>query len=158
VPPNLPVNNVPSGAQGQRSLIDVVGTVHPTSATTITLNYDRGLQHNFTNPIDGTVLTAGWSGLAGYASYQVNPKLTASVRYEGFKDPQGYRTGVLSPSGTGPFWHEGTATVAYSLTSALTLRGEYRRDTIDQDAFLRTDGVTFGNNNSTFALEGLVKF
>jgi hypothetical protein len=158
VPPNLPVNNVPSGAQGQRSLIDVVGTVHPTSATAITLNYDRGLQHNFTNPIDGTVLTAGWSGLAGYASYQVNPKLTASVRYEGFKDPQGYRTGVLSPSGTGPFWHEGTATVAYSLTSALTLRGEYRRDTIDQDAFLRTDGVTFGNNNSTFALEGLVKF
>jgi hypothetical protein len=155
---SVPVNSTPSGAQGQRSLIDVVGTVHPTGATTVTVNYDHGLQHNYTNPIDLTTLTASWSGLAGYVSYQVNPKLAASVRYEGFKDPQGYRTGILSPAGIGPLWHEGTFTLGYNLTSALTLRGEYRHDTIDQAAFLRTDGTTFGNNNSTVALEGLVKF
>jgi hypothetical protein len=153
VPNPTVVNSTPSGAQGQRTLIDVVGTVHPTSATTVTVNYDHGLQHNYDSIGD----TASWAGLAGYLSYQINPRLVASARYEGFKDPQGYRTGVLT-TGVGPFWHEGTLTVGYNLTSAFTLRGEYRHDVIDQDAFLRTDGVTFGNNNSTVALEALVKF
>ena len=144
---------VPPGQQGQRTLVDVVGTAHPTSATTFTVNYDRGSQQNFTN-FDGTTLTAGWSGLAGYASYQFTPRFTGTVRYEGFHDPQGYRTGIVG----GQFWREGTATVAYNLTSALTLRGEYRHDTSDHNVFLGADGATLTNNNSTFALEGLVKF
>jgi hypothetical protein len=151
-----PVDSTPSGAQGQRSLIDVVGTVHPTSATTLTFNYDHGIQHNFPGPtflVDGSTLNASWSGLAGYASYNFTPKLTGSVRYEGFQDPQGYRTGF-----GGLFWHEGTATVAYSLTSALTLRGEYRHDVANQNVFLNADSVTLGNQNSTVELEGLVKF
>jgi len=145
---------IPPGAQGQRSLIDIVGTVHPTSATTVTVNYDHGLQHNVPSLANGTPLTASWSGLAGYASYQFTPKVTGSVRYEGFQDPQGYRTGLGVPL----FWHEGTATVAYSLTSALTLRGEYRHDVADHDVFLNPTTGTLGNGASTFALEGLVKF
>lgn len=142
---------LPPSAQGQRTLIDVVGTVHPTSVTTFTVNYDRGLQHNASSGTIGGDGTAGWSGLAGYASYGFTPKVTGSIRYEGFHDPQGYRTGFAQ------FWREGTATVAYSLTSALTLRGEYRHDVSDHDVFLRTDG-TLDHSNSTFALEGLVKF
>ena len=152
----LPPNSAPSGAQGQRSLIDVVGTVHPTGATTLTFNYDHGLQHNVPGPtflLDGESLNASWSGLAGYASYQFTPKITGSLRYEGFQDPQAYRTGF-----EGLFWHEGTATVAYSLTSALTVRGEYRHDLANQNVFLNSDNTTLGNGNSTFALEGLVKF
>jgi hypothetical protein len=157
-PLGVPDTGIPPSAQGQRTLIDVVGTVHPTAATTFTVNYDHGRQNNYTNPVTATTLTAGWSGLAGYLSYQVNPKLVASARYEGFSDPQGYRTGILSPTdGTGPFWHEGTFTLGYSLTSALTVRGEYRHDAISEPAFLSSDG-TFNNGASTFALEGLVKF
>jgi hypothetical protein len=159
-----PVNNVPFSFgpdvpnQGQRSLIDVVGTVHPTGATTVTLNYDHGLQHNYIpNPLLPP-LTASWSGLAGYLSYQVNPKFVASARYEGFDDPQGYRTGITTATGQGPFWHEGTFTVGYSLTSALTLRGEYRHDTISTPAFVLTNDSGLSNNNSTVAIEGLVKF
>jgi hypothetical protein len=149
----LAPNSQPSGAQGQRSLIDVVGTVHPTSATTLTFNYDHGLQHNYNIGDPFLPLTASWSGLAGYASYALTPKITVSGRYEGFQDPQGYRTGFQ-----GMLWHEGTATVAYSLTSALTLRGEYRHDTANQPVFLSSDNSTLNNAASTFALEGLVKF
>ena len=148
----IPVNIVPSSAQGQRSLLDVVGTIHPNGATTLTLNYDRGIQHNASlYDVDGSD-TAGWSGLAGYASYQVNPRVVASARYEGFHDTDGYRTGFVQ------FWREGTATVGYSLTPAVTLRGEYRHDTSDRNVFLRADNATFSNVTSTFALEGLVKF
>lgn len=154
----LPPNSQPSGAQGQRSLIDVVGTAHPTGATTVTVNYDKGLQRNFTNPFTATVLNASWSGLAGYLSYQVTPKFVASARYEGFSDPQGYRTGIFSPTGDGPFWHEGTFTVGYNLTSALTVRGEYRHDTISEPAFLSSDSASLGTNTNTVAIEGLVKF
>ncbi len=153
-----PNTGIPPSAQGQRTLIDIVGTVHPTSATTLTFNYDHGQQHNYTNAVTGTTLTAGWSGLAGYASYQLNPRFVASARYEGFRDPQGYRTGILSAGGVGPFLHEGTVTLGYNLTSALTLRGEYRHDTADQNVYLRTDGATLSNGNSTYALESIVKF
>jgi len=142
--------------QGQRSLIDVVGTVHPTSATTLTVNYDHGIQHGVPGPTfvtDLGTLNASWSGLAGYASYNLNPKLTVSGRYEGFQDPQGYRTGF-----SGLLWHEATGTLAYNLTSALTLRGEYRHDTANKNVFLGTDGSSVTNGNSTVELEGLVKF
>ncbi len=151
------IDSTPSGAQGQRSLIDVVGTVHPTGATTVTLNYDHGLQHGYTD-IFGDNLTASWSGLAGYLSYQVNPRLAATVRYEGFDDPQGYRTGIVTPTGQGPFWHEGTFTVGYNLSSAVTLRAEYRHDAISGPYFLNSDAVTGNNNTSTISLDGFVKF
>ncbi len=153
-----PVNTTVPGAQGQRTLIDAAGTLHPSSAWTLTFNYDHGLQHNYTNPVNFTVLTANWSGLAGYAAYQINPRLQGALRYEGFHDPQGYRTGIVLPNGDGQFWREGTATLSYALTSAVTLRGEYRHDVSDQNVFLRTDNTTLGNTTSTFALEGFVKF
>jgi hypothetical protein len=142
-------NSTPPGAQGQRTLVDVVGTVHPTAPTTLTFNYDHGMQKNAL--ADGSA--AGWSGLAGYASYQLTPKIVVSGRYEGFEDLQGYRTGY-----TGMFWHEGTGTLGYSLTSALTLRGEYRHDTANQPVFIETDGTSLSNGNSTYALEALFKF
>jgi hypothetical protein len=148
------VDSTPSGAQGQRTLIDIVGTVHPTAATTFTVNYDHGRQQNFDSFGDA----AGWSGLAGYLSYQLNPKIAATVRYEGFDDPEGYRTGLVTPTGQGPFWHEGTFTLGYNLSSVVTLRAEYRHDAISGPYFLNTDGVTGNNNNSTVALEGFVKF
>jgi hypothetical protein len=150
------VDSTPNTVQGQRSLIDVVGTVHPTSAATITVNYDHGLQHHVPGPTfltDGQYLNASWSGLAGYASYAFTPKITGSLRYEGFNDPQGYRT-VGSPL----LWHEGTGTVAYSLTSALTLRAEYRHDLASQPVFQRADGSGLETGAGTYALEALVKF
>ena len=155
------MDSTPSGAQGQRSLIDVVGTVHPTAATTFTLNYDHGLQHGYTITNASSVElfsgTASWSGLAGYISYQLNPKIAATVRYEGFDDPQGYRTGLTTATGQGPFWHEGTFTLGYNLTSAVTVRAEYRHDAISGPYFLNGDG-TGSNGNSTVSLDGFVKF
>jgi hypothetical protein len=146
------IDGVARCAQGQRSLIDLAGTVHPTTATTFTLNYDRGLQHNASlGDADGAA-TAGWSGLAGYLGYNFTPKLSIAGRYEGFHDTDGYRTGFVQ------FWREGTGTVSYNLTSALTLRAEYRHDVSDHDVFLNADGTTFGHQNSTVSLDGLVKF
>jgi hypothetical protein len=38
--------------------------------------------------------TATWTGFAGYAIQQINPKLTGSLRLEAFNDTDGGRTGV----------------------------------------------------------------
>lgn len=146
------IDGTPRCTQGQRTLIDTVATVHPTGATTVTLNYDRGLQHNAAlGDADGAG-TAGWSGLAGYVGYNFTPKVSFAARYEGFHDTDGYRTGFVQ------FWREATGTISYNLTSALQLRGEYRHDVSDHDVFLNADGATFGHQNSTVSLDGLVKF
>jgi len=147
------LSNVPlSTQQGQRTLIDVVATVKPTSLLSFVLNYDHGRQANaaaFTT--DGAAL-ANWSGLAGYANYQATPRTTVGVRFEGFKDNDGYRTGINQ------FWHEGTATVGYSPSSALTFRGEYRYDRSSTPVFARLTSPIGSNYQQSLGLEALVKF
>jgi hypothetical protein len=96
--------------------------------------------------------------LAGYAQYQIDPRLAAGVRYEGFHDPQGYRTGILAPNGDGQFWREATVTAAYTMTPSITLRGEFRKDVSTQAVFLNADNSTLANTNQTVAAEVLVKF
>ena len=145
-------NGVPSGAQGQRTLIDAVGTWHVTSALTFAANYDHGRQANASlYTIDGSN-TASWSGLAGYATYQFDPKLSASVRYEGFNDSDGYRTGFQQ------LWHEGTATLAYNLSNNAIVRGEYRHDYSTVPSFFQSNLVTPYSQNQTVGLELLIKY
>ena len=142
---------LPSCQQGQRTLIDAVGTYHATSALSFTANYDRGRQGN-ASLFDTTASnTANWSGLAGYATYAFNPKVSGTLRYEGFHDTDGYRTGFAQ------YWREGTLTVGYSPTSAVTFRGEFRHDTSDHAVFLNAGNVS-ASTLSSFGLEALVKF
>jgi hypothetical protein len=185
-PSGLP-GGPPTTAQGQKRLIDLVGTVHATKALTLVANYDSGSQScttpsgpttipdctstnwgGFAAPGTGSPVgrsVALWSGLAVYGIYQINPNLVGTVRYEGFHDANGFNTGYRQ------LWHEGTVALSYSLTPQVTLRTEYRHDVSDQPIFavpanvVTTSGGTYaiGNGgvdrgNSTFEFEALAHF
>ena len=176
----------PTTIQGQRKLIDLVGTVHATKALTIAANYDSGSQScttpynatapqncsgpgvsgwsGYVTPLTGSV--AQWSGLALFGVYQITPTLTGTVRYEGFHDPNGYNTGYNQ------LWHEGTLAFAWAVTPQLTLRTEYRHDTSSLPVFaspasaVLSNGAVYAvgnpgqgvNGNSTFGFEALAHF
>lgn len=145
---------VGSGPEGQRNLIDLVGTINATDKLTFILNYDYGTQDNASGAAPSTASKAKWSGLAGYANYQFNDQWRLSARAEYFDDKDGYRTGVVQK------WKEATLTLAYlpPAVKNLELRAEVRGDRSDKSAFLDKDGVTAKNSQSSFGLEAIYKF
>lgn len=148
-----------AGTHGVRTLVDAVGTYNATSQLTFILNVDWGQQENFTSLVDGTSIKAKWDGVAGYANYQVNDQWRVSVRAEYFDDKDGYRTGVIQK------WKEVTLTLAYLPTKFFELRGEFRGDKSDSNAFVKdpaffsgTPGAGTGDNQISIGLEALCKF
>lgn len=144
----LTANYPKSGINGMRNLFDVVGTFNLTEQLALVLNYDYGDQENAA--ADGG--KAKWEGVAGYLNYQLSPQWRASLRGEYFDDKDGYRTGVIQK------WKEATFTVAYLPAKAWEIRGEVRADKSDQNAFLKSDGVTPTDKQNSVALEVLYKF
>ena len=141
---------------GHRSLVDVVGTYKATSALTFVANYDSGRQTAV--PIvdaTGTTLpglgTATWSGVAGYAQYQITPKLSTALRSEVFNDHGGYRTGYDQQ------WRETTLTFAYAPSAPVTLRLEGRADSSNHPVWTDTVGALHTAMQS-IAAQVLVKF
>ena len=143
------VTNYPkSDVNGMRNLVDVVGTFTLSEQMTLILNYDYGTQ-------DKAGLSGGkakWQGLAAYLNYQINEQWRVSLRGEYFDDKDGYRTGVVQK------WKEGTVTLAYLPAKAWEIRGEFRADKSDRDAFLKSDGVSAKDSQRSFGLEVLYKF
>ena len=133
---------------GMRNLVDVVGTFTLSEQMTLVLNYDYGTQDKAA--FDGG--KAKWQGLAAYLNYQINEQWRVSLRGEYFDDKDGYRTGVVQK------WKEGTVTVAYLPAKAWEIRGEFRADKSDKDAFLKSDGVTATDTQRSFGIEVLYKF
>ena len=143
------VTNYPkSDANGMRNLIDLVATFNATDQLTFVLNYDYATQDK--GAANGG--KAKWQGVAGYVNYQFNDQWRLSVRGEYFDDRDGYRTGVAQK------WTEGTLTVAYMPAKEWEIRAEGRFDHSDASAFLKSDGVTPTNRQSSFGLEVLYKF
>ena len=133
--------------QGQRNILDLVGTWTASDKLSVTLNYDYGSQEN---AVGGTG-KAKWSGLAAYANYQLTETWRLSVRGEYFDDKDGYRTGVAQK------WKEATVTLAYLPAKSMEIRGEIRGDKSDQSSFTISDGST-SKNQSSYGLEALYKF
>jgi hypothetical protein len=144
------VSGLPGGASGSRNLLDLVGTYTVTDALNFVLNYDIGSQQNATLA-SGATGTAKWSGLAGYANYQISDPWRVSVRAEYFDDTDGYRTGVAQK------WKEATLTVGYAPAKNAELRGELRQDTSDVASFIYNDGVARKTQHS-LGLEAVYKF
>ncbi len=143
------VTNYPkSTAKGTRNLFDIVGTFNATDALTFILNYDYGDQEQ--GSASGG--KAKWQGIAGYANYQINDQWRVSLRGEYFNDHDGYRTGVIQK------WKEATLTLAWLPAKEWEIRGEVRVDKSDQDAFLKSDGVTPTNDQHSVGVEVLYKF
>jgi hypothetical protein len=144
------------GPEGQRKLVDVIGSWNITDALTVVLNYDWGRQ-------DGGGAAAGvarWSGLAGYINYAFNDHWRASLRSEYLDDQDGYRTGIVQR------WKETTLTVAWMPSKAVELRLEGRADHSNRAVFVKDnayftsegDPRFLGDQQSSVAVEALFKF
>lgn len=134
-----------------RMLYDAVLTVHPTSALTLVGNYDNGTQlADNTNSFS----TAHYNAIEGIATYQVNSQYGVSLRKESFHDTNGFRSGIAQRV------QSSTATINYTPNSTYIIRGEYRIDKSDVNAYqFRNDTGGIGRNfQPTFGLEAVVKF
>lgn len=134
-----------------RMLYDAVLTVHPTSALTLVGNYDNGTQ--LADKTD-SFATAHYNAIEGIATYQVNSRYAVSLRKESFHDTNGFRSGLAQR------YQSSTATINFTPNSTFIVRGEYRIDKSDLNAFVfRRDTAGVGRNfQPTFGLETVVKF
>lgn len=157
------VNNVPTSAEGQRLLVDVVATWAITDKLTLVGNFDHGEQKDDSAgaPIDKYT----WDGGALYVNYQFTDQWSASLRGELLDDKDGYRTGVVDPvSGRGQKWKEATLSVGYAPTKNLLLRLEGRYDKSDvsgafvEDVNNTAETVSYNDKQSSVAIEAIYKF
>lgn len=143
---------VKSGPEGQRNLVDLVATFRATDQLTLVLNYDYATQKNATSLVTGGPIKATWSGVAGYANYQINDAWRVSLRAEYFDDEDGYRTGVIQE------WKEATLTLGWTPIQNLELRAEVRGDRSDVRAFVEDNGLSASKSQNSFALQAIYKF
>ena len=143
---------VNTGPEGTRNLFDAVATFNASDRLTFILNYDYGTQDNASAATVTGSGTAKWSGLAGYANYQIADQWKLSLRGEYFDDRDGYRTGIAQK------WKEGTLTLAYTPIKNLDLRGEIRGDWSNVPAFIDSDNVTSKKSQRSVGLEAIYKF
>ena len=140
-----------AGPEGTRNLIDLVGTFNATEQLTFIVNYDYGSQKNATLAA-GNNGTAKWSGIAGYANYQINGQWRVSGRVEYFDDKDGYRTGVAQK------WKEATLTVGYMPIKALELRAEIRADSSNVASFADSSGTGSSKSQRSLGLQAIYSF
>lgn len=140
-----------AGPEGTRNLIDLVGTFNATEQLTFIVNYDYGSQKNATLAA-GNSGTAKWSGIAGYANYQINGQWRLSGRVEYFDDKDGYRTGVAQK------WKEATLTVGYMPIKALELRAEVRADSSNVASFVNTSGTGSSKSQRSLGVQAIYSF
>jgi putative OmpL-like beta-barrel porin-2 len=144
---------------GHRALVDVVATFKATPKFTLVGNFDTGRQTaaplvdstGALVPIRGGLGTATWNGFAGYATYQLTDKLSATLRGETFTDNGGYRTGFDQQ------WREGTLTLAYAPSAPLVFRIEGRTDSSNHAVWADSIGSLHSTMQS-IAAQVLVKF
>ncbi len=148
---NLGLYPTISAEKGTRNLIDLLATFNLNDKTTLILNFDYGTQDGVPGA-GGAIGKATWQGIAGYVNYTINDLWKVSFRAEQFDDKNGARTGVQQK------WKEATLTGIYLPTKNWELRGELRKDSSDQDAFVDSNGITPKSNQNSFAIEALYKF
>ena len=141
------------GPEGDRSLIDLVGTYTFDSATSLVLNYDYGQQSGPSGWTLNGKDKAKWSGIAGYLHHSFNDKWSATLRVEHFEDTDGYRTGLV-----GNKWDEGTLTVAYTPNATHEYRLEGRVDNSNNSVFVTSDFSGTKKSVNTIAGQFLWKF
>lgn len=137
-----------------RTLVDLVATYNATDSLTFILSYDWGKQKQHA---DGDP-DLDWNGAAFYTNYALTDKWRVSGRLEYLDDKGGFI------SGTPQTLKEGTLTFGYDPIKSFEVRLEARYDMSNKytPTFLRTintdQSVTFANNQTGFALQGIFKF
>jgi Putative beta-barrel porin-2, OmpL-like. bbp2 len=143
--------------EGDRTLIDFVGTYNATSQLSIVLNFDYDQQQDAFDI--GTPHDVSWHAGALYVNYALNDQWRVSLRGEYLDDRNGFVTGAAQTL------KEGTLTVGYSPVKSFELRAEFRYDKsgANTPTFFRTRqalavGIPDSDNLSEFALQGVYKF
>jgi hypothetical protein len=140
---------------GEKTLIDFVGTYNATSQLSIILNFDYDSQDKV---MPGSS-AASWNAVAAYVNYAINDQFRVSLRGEYLDDKDGFVTGAKQTL------KEGTLTFGYSPVKNFELRAEFRYDKSGSNTptFFRTQAaaaarVGDSDNLSEFALQAVYKF
>ncbi len=115
------------GSSDDQLILDFVATVTPSDDLTFWLNVDYGEQE------DGDLLggDAEWWGIALGTNIVLSDTLSLALRGEYFEDSENFR-GIAGAARSFEAYSL-TGTLAYALTEHLTLRGELRYDTADDN-------------------------
>jgi hypothetical protein len=136
--PEQPNNNT-----NWRQLFDTTVTYSATDKVTFVGNYDYGLER--ASPVS----FIHWTGVAGYARFQVNKWLALAPRLEWYNDHDGFSTQQRQTI------REFTLTTEHKLRDNIITRLEYRHDWSDKDYFTRGPENTLVRSQDTVLL-GLI--
>ena len=148
-------HNIPTGDSGDYwTALDIVITQKIDDKLSLGLGTDYVVTPRIPGLPDGA---KQWGGVAGYASYAIDPHFTLNIRLEWYKDAaDGFSTGAP----VGANYYEITGGVAIkpfpkdALLSHFLLRPEIRYDHADRSVF-GTNGL---RDELTFSMDGLVTF
>lgn len=136
--------------RNQRYLMDLVGCWKFLEKFTLMANWDYGSEQRASGVVAGQ--NAVWSGVAGYARWEVNSRWAVSGRAERISDLDGARITV----GTRQKVTEWTATGEYKPWSDFITRLEYRQDSSSKAIFAKGDRMSRIQN--TVAAEWIYLF
>ena len=152
-----------SGIAGNRSLYSLVYVNELSDDLTYVLQHDNGWQFNAFGPINN-LGTAQWYGVNQYLFYALNEEWTAGMRFEWFRDNNGYR--VVNPlrnflfgqnpsygGYTGNFWAL-TWGLNYKPNNNWIVRPELRYDWFTPDQGGLPNGSPFGRGDQLGQLYG----
>jgi predicted secreted protein len=133
--------------QGNRTYLDMVGTITATSQLKFVFDYAHGKQKNAM--VVGK--DAQWHALALYANYQLDDTWRLAYRSEVYDDPTGFRSGVAQNLASN------TVTVGYAVSKTLEVRGEVRADKSTQNSFLQSNGKGT-NGQRSYSVDAIYQF
>jgi hypothetical protein len=131
-----------------RGLVDFITTFQPFKKLTLKINADYAREED----LAASGKAATWSGVAGYAKYDLNDKWSIANRAEYFNDPDGVRF----QAGVDESLWENTSTLEFRPFKNLITRLEYRYDHSTADVF--TAGSKAVDHQSTIGLQAIYVF
>ena len=137
-------------SNGRVQLLDLVGTINATDALNFVANVDVLSKDGFQGAGTGTGKA---NGLALYANYSVNDKVTLSARGEYIDDKDGI---VSNQAGQTNKLKELTLAASYMPVKSLKLTAEVRQDKSDLAMF--ADGATSSTKQTSVALQATYAF
>lgn len=159
------VTDLSSGTliNGKRDSINFVASYTVMDPLSVGLEYLRVSQKDAVADGSGGTKSATYSGIAGYLSYTIMPKMKASLRLESLNDKDGFRfPGAVAAAAangvtvSGTKHREVTLTLAYLAADNFELRGEVRQDKANEAVY--SDNGGFSKSLLTYAIQGLYKF
>ncbi|MDR3724111.1 MAG: porin [Terracidiphilus sp.] len=134
----------PGTTTGTRNLIDTTLLLTPSGKFNAYINYDYG-QNRDAKSAQGDTKLNHWQGIAFAAHAVTSSTQSLSVRYEYFKDYQGFETG------TAQNLQEFTGTYEYKWVEGLLSRIEYRYDWSNKNTFHKNTATMVGDQSTITA-------